>query len=164
MKKGITPVIAIVLLLMMTVASAGLAWMWLQSMQTSTQEQLTEQVKQIGANPFNVISVEKSGTDIKMVLRNKDKASIAGIGAKADIVLKIDNAVASTTDFVDGAGDDNNCLAQTTMDYGETCDLLLTDVTFPDQSETTEIHIITKEGYEITYTCTAQQTQGNFYC
>lgn len=36
-RKGITPIIAVILLLMMTIAIAGLAYTWLQRMQTSIQ-------------------------------------------------------------------------------------------------------------------------------
>ncbi len=36
-RKGITPIISVILLLMMTIAIAGLAYTWLQRMQTSVQ-------------------------------------------------------------------------------------------------------------------------------
>ncbi len=36
--RGVTPIISVVLLLMMTVAVAGLAWVWLQGMTTGTMD------------------------------------------------------------------------------------------------------------------------------
>ena len=38
-RKGITPIISVILLLMMTIAIAGLAYTWLQRMQTSVTNQ-----------------------------------------------------------------------------------------------------------------------------
>ncbi len=45
MKKGITPVVAIVLLLMMTVAAAGVAYVFVQQMMEGTGEAMTEQAQ-----------------------------------------------------------------------------------------------------------------------
>lgn len=45
-RKGITPVIATVLLLMMTVAAAGLAYTWVMGIQTQAQAGITTQMQQ----------------------------------------------------------------------------------------------------------------------
>ena len=42
MSKGVTPVIATVLLLMMTVAAAGAAYLWMNSLQNSIQQNVEE--------------------------------------------------------------------------------------------------------------------------
>ncbi len=44
MRKGISPVIAIILLLMMTVAAAGGTFLWIQNMTQGQQEQATEEL------------------------------------------------------------------------------------------------------------------------
>ncbi|MDY6762027.1 MAG: archaellin/type IV pilin N-terminal domain-containing protein, partial [Candidatus Nanohaloarchaea archaeon] len=44
MRKGITPVVAMVLLLMMTVAAAGAAYVWTQGIITGQQEEAEEQL------------------------------------------------------------------------------------------------------------------------
>ncbi len=41
-KKGITPIISVILLLMMSVAVAGIAWFWLQSMTQRVMSQTDE--------------------------------------------------------------------------------------------------------------------------
>jgi len=53
-KKGITPIISVILLLMMTIAIAGLAYSWLQKMQTSitvsTEDKTNEMLGGISMN------------------------------------------------------------------------------------------------------------------
>lgn len=44
-RKGITPVIAIVLLLMMTVAAAGMAYVWVRGVQEDTQKSVGDTLK-----------------------------------------------------------------------------------------------------------------------
>lgn len=77
MKKGISPVIAIVLLLMMTVAAAGAAYFWLTSMQSSIQKsagsQIGEITEQAGASfniPFANCSNSTAGTTAFVRIRN----------------------------------------------------------------------------------------------
>lgn len=54
MKKGITPIIAIVLLLLMTVMAGAATMLWIQRLQSSltsqTEEQIGRTVAQMGAN------------------------------------------------------------------------------------------------------------------
>ncbi len=45
-RKGITPVIALVLLLMMTVAAAGMAYIWFQDVQQETQDSVSDSLTQ----------------------------------------------------------------------------------------------------------------------
>jgi len=54
-RKGITPVIAIVLLLMMTVAASGGAWMWIQELQNEFQGQvdIRSDIKLISLTCYN---------------------------------------------------------------------------------------------------------------
>ncbi len=78
-KKGITAVVAIVLLLMMTVAAAGLAYMWISQMQTGTQqktsEQLNTQAQQMQSS-LNIESVWASGGMMFFSLRNTGSTTV----------------------------------------------------------------------------------------
>lgn len=166
-RKGITPIIAVVLLLMMTVASAGLAWAWLQSMQTSTQEKMEQQVKSIGANPFRVFSVEPLDHDanpatpsiMKLFIKNTEKTTLNGIGAADKLGIKINKRVQAAPTL---AGD---CLTKATLGANEACALEIQSTSFPALGATTEVGIATVDGYEISYVCTTKSAaDGGLYC
>lgn len=69
MKKGITPIIAIVLLLMMTVAAFGLTFVWVQSTQSDLQENVGEDISAIREKMSTCISIE-SVSEHNVYLRN----------------------------------------------------------------------------------------------
>ncbi len=59
-RKGITAVVAIVLLLMMTVAAAGLAYMWVGGMQTGVQKDTTTQAETIQQQASDCMKVDNT--------------------------------------------------------------------------------------------------------
>ncbi len=74
-RKGITPVIAIVLLLMMTVAAAGMAYMWIMSLQEDMEETANEGIAKQRRDASSAITIESvwkdpAGLDIQFVIRN----------------------------------------------------------------------------------------------
>ncbi len=78
-RKGITAVVAIVLLLMMTVAAAGLAYMWVGGLQQGAQQTGTEGVGQIKEQTQTALSIDSmwssnatnsSSGNISFTLRN----------------------------------------------------------------------------------------------
>ena len=74
-RKGITPVIAIVLLLMMTVAAAGMAYVWIMSLQEDIEEQANEGIRKQQTDASAVIAIESVWEDsvtgnIFFMLRN----------------------------------------------------------------------------------------------
>ena len=69
MKKGITPIIAIVLLLIMTVAAFGLTFIWVQNTQTGMQENVGENIKDIQAKASSCMSIDTINFN-KVYLRN----------------------------------------------------------------------------------------------
>ncbi len=74
-RKGITPVIAIVLLLMMTVAAAGMAYMWIMSLQEDMEETANEGIAKQRRDASAAITIESvwmdsAGLDIQFVIRN----------------------------------------------------------------------------------------------
>ncbi len=72
-RKGITPVIAIVLLLMMTVAAAGMAYVWIMSIQediaADTERDLANFNKQKNAR-LSISAVWNDSGDISMIIKN----------------------------------------------------------------------------------------------
>ncbi len=72
-RKGITPVIAIVLLLMMTVAAAGMAYVWIMSLQEDiaedTERDLDNLNKQKSAR-LSVSAVWKNAGNIDLIIKN----------------------------------------------------------------------------------------------
>lgn len=72
-RKGITPVIALVLLLMMTVAAAGMAYVWFMSVQeetqTTVQESLSERTGQM-AGAVTIDAVYETGNVAYVAVRN----------------------------------------------------------------------------------------------
>ncbi|MBU4300558.1 MAG: archaellin/type IV pilin N-terminal domain-containing protein [Nanoarchaeota archaeon] len=89
-KKGITAVVAIVLLLMMTVAAAGLAYMWISQMQTGAQAQGTEQLGKITQTTQTAYSIEtvnyQSATSMSYIIRNTGTLPIDLITATNRVV------------------------------------------------------------------------------
>ena len=77
--KGVTPVISIILLLLITVALAGSTYLWLSRTQTGylsrTSERITESEKQI-AGKIKIVSVWNESTQICMLLRNLSEQDI----------------------------------------------------------------------------------------
>ncbi|RLG13453.1 MAG: hypothetical protein DRN71_04805 [Candidatus Nanohalarchaeota archaeon] len=72
-RKGITPVIAIVLLLMMTVAAAGMAYVWIMSLQESVQNQGNEGVEKQQRETsaaITIVSAWNDSTHLAFIVKN----------------------------------------------------------------------------------------------
>lgn len=72
-RKGITPVIAIVLLLMMTVAAAGMAYVWIMSLQEQIQQTGQEGVDKTKKDASAALSIESGwnqGGNLYVALKN----------------------------------------------------------------------------------------------
>ncbi len=79
--KGITPIIAIVLLLLMTVAAAGTAYLWFTSTQGRIQQQVSGRITSTGANiQFQITGLvcDSSSNNISFYVRNQGDAISAG--------------------------------------------------------------------------------------
>ena len=73
MRKGITPIIAVVLLLMMTVAAAGLAYQFVINAQTGVQAGLEQEIAGTQAQSqakLTIDTVYNTTTDVVISLRN----------------------------------------------------------------------------------------------
>ncbi len=72
-RKGITPIIAIVLLLMMTVAAFGLTFVWVQSTQQDLQENIGKDIQGVTdrtSSQFSIESIYNDTGNISIVIRN----------------------------------------------------------------------------------------------
>lgn len=130
-RKGVTPVIAIVLLLMMTVAAAGAAYTWFSQMQEQLQSRATADLQseltvrdlRCNAKPDNtiVISLSNSGStsldldDVDVFVRGSDghlNSTITGRdwsgsgfespGGFGEVTVDLSNAGTGSTFLVEG--------------------------------------------------------------
>ncbi|NOR85178.1 hypothetical protein GQ473_03595 [archaeon] len=72
-RKGITPIIAIVLLLMMTVAAFGMTFVWVQKTQGEIQQGVSDDITNMmgkNAAQFGIESVYEDGNEISVIIRN----------------------------------------------------------------------------------------------
>lgn len=84
--KGISPVIATVLLLLMAVASVGGAWVWYQRQSTlvggQTEEKIGEQVQQQTGVAIGLAGLYKSGNQIGLIINNGATSTVNVTGYK----------------------------------------------------------------------------------
>ena len=81
-RKGITPIIAIVLLLMMTVAAFGMTFVWVQKTQGEIQDGVSDEVTNMmgkNAAQFSIESVynDSTGGLIAVIIRNSGTYSFS---------------------------------------------------------------------------------------
>src|SRR3989338_7036496 len=96
-RKGITPIIAVILLLMMTIAIAGLAYTWLQrtqtTIQTSTENTTSTLLSGLKVNlkvdGYNITCTQTNGKHIRIYGRN------AGTEQAKNLQLYVDDALVS---------------------------------------------------------------------
>jgi len=84
--KGISPVIATILLLLMAVASVGGAWVWYsrQSAVVSgqTEEKISDQVAQQSATSISLADIYTVGSDIGLIINNAGSSNVNITGYK----------------------------------------------------------------------------------
>lgn len=76
--KGITDIIAIVLLLMITISMVGFAWMWLQRLTVSAQNTTQSQINtlsNVAGQQLKIDNVDKTGG--KVTLRNTGTSTVS---------------------------------------------------------------------------------------
>ncbi|HIK00977.1 TPA: hypothetical protein H1016_05595 [archaeon] len=103
--KGITPIIAVILLLMMTIAIGGLAYAWIQRLQTTTQSTV-ENVTTALSGTFKVLlRVEGYNTTCggvsnwaiaRIVYKN------AGVEAAKNVRIYVDDGLRTESDVING--------------------------------------------------------------
>ncbi|VVB60118.1 Uncharacterised protein [uncultured archaeon] len=142
-KKGITAVVAIVLLLMMTVAAAGLAYMWVGGLQKGAQDTGTQGVNQIQQQAQTSLKADSmwnnSLSNISIALRNTGTTAV-DLGA-AGTAYYLNGQAATITGFSGQSLAPNQVLT------------INTNVSFPSVAQTKIIRLATPGGYDISFTC-----------
>ncbi|PIO00446.1 hypothetical protein COT72_01950 [archaeon CG10_big_fil_rev_8_21_14_0_10_43_11] len=165
-RKGITPIIAIVLLLMITVAVAGSVNFWLSNVQRSTQsgvEESTTQISQSAQNRVDIrfkrcesTTIEPFSTDITVNIHNVGTQPIRG--GTVSLTLRdedgTDLAYKENSEVVDFTESDLLAVGDSisvTWTIEEATDGLYLTV-----SETYGLHITLPSGTATDTTCVAQ--------
>ncbi|MCK5333209.1 MAG: hypothetical protein KAJ24_01755 [Candidatus Aenigmarchaeota archaeon] len=101
-RKGITPVIALVLLLMMTVAAAGMAYVWFMDVQEETQETVRDSLSQrtdqmAGAIVIDAVYETGAASSTDVIIRNTGSVTYTGgvnvfVGSQACVAAAVVNA------------------------------------------------------------------------
>ena len=133
-KKGITPIISVILLLMMTIAVAGLAYTWLQglqgSVQTSTENRTSRMIGNINVelkiDSAELASCGTSVANVSVYFRN------TGTEAANNLQLYVDNA------YISGASNTSVSPAST-RSYNYSSVAALADVSWINQTKTFRI-------------------------
>lgn len=101
-RKGITPIISVVLLLMMTIAIAGLAYTWLQRMEATVQSETENTTQELLGGLKASLSVEgyravcyssNSAVEINFFVRN------SGTKKVSNLRLYIDDSLTNLTNY-----------------------------------------------------------------
>ena len=148
-KKGITAVVAIVLLLMMTVGAAGLAYVWVTNLQGNVQTKAGEGVTDIANQQDAKIAIDSVYNDtsvtpnlVKVIVRNIGRYTFVDEG---NFQVYYGGVPVTVTGFTDG-----------TSNAPKTVRTVVLPATsnFPKFGETKEVKITSEiSTATITYTC-----------
>ncbi len=153
-KKGITAVVATVMLLMMTVAAAGMAYIWITDMQKEIQEGTSAQIQQQQIQSHAIVSIDSmwnASGNISFVLRNVGSHSFS------------DPAAFSV--YYDGIPVEKKDVGfspSTALSPGSTT-LVYINRSFATPSSPKTIRIITDVGTDVSYKCRISSASMN-YC
>ena len=153
-RKGITPIIAIVLLLMMTVAAFGLTFVWVQETQSEIQESISQDITDItdkNSATFNIESIYNDTGNIAIVLRNTGRYSF--------------DDLSTFSIYLDGKMKTNPLASGTQFPSKDVQTLTLTDSwdsTIADNQPHT-IKIVSPMSTQTVFTCVPSKTE-NGYC
>ena len=158
-RKGITPVIAIVLLLMMTVAAAGMAYVWIMDLQEDIGEETKKDLANLNKQKNARLSVEtvwntSGGTSdglISVMVKNAGSYAFSDDDAKAIRVIIGRDEV----DHADGVAAGLGCYDEITT-QGTTCTFISSAETFPiERGEVGQviIKVVSPIGLGDTYVC-----------
>ena len=123
-RKAVTPVIAVVLLLMMTVAVGGVAFMWLTKMQEDMQDDISKQQEEMRKKATAGLTItaawEDSGGTIAILVRNSGSYTFNSEDID-DIEVYYDGKYIDTLDNYFTGGD---CVGGTGLAPGESCEAI----------------------------------------
>lgn len=167
-RKGITPVIAIVLLLMMTVAAAGLAYEFIMNMSEKQTEAIGEQVSAQSdkmRTELRVLQIQNGSNqdNFTFFVKNTGSMNLNPIDKKS-MELKVDGKMLIDLDSdVDVTG---SCFEEDQIiDVGETCNMIIehVDMNYPDLDKTKTFEFILDSGYVFVYSCN-RVSADDYFC
>lgn len=154
MRKGISAIVAIILLLLMTVAAAGIAYTWLTAMQSGTQQTVSSGISEIEektGTKIEIISVTKTGNFFNVALKNSGQSIF-------------DITTTNTQVIIDGTkvtfSQDCNAL-----EAGKTCTITTSDgPQFPSSGVTRDVKVILSNGLTLSYKCYGKYVGSQLVC
>lgn len=122
-KKGISAIVAVILILMMTVAASAVAFYWLTKIQGQLQggtEQYQETTFERMASTANILNMDFNytyqggvGSSLRTIVQNVGTNDIEIMNRSADpnfrVILRDANQSLVCSTIIDGAGGDLNC-------------------------------------------------------
>ncbi|MEA2004204.1 MAG: archaellin/type IV pilin N-terminal domain-containing protein [archaeon] len=156
-RKGITPVIAIVLLLMMTVAAAGLAYEFIMNMSEKQTEAIGEKVEGQSdkmRTEIRILQIQENGADLDFLIKNTGSIEIYNI-TKATTDYEVGGKIETTPDF---SGD----CTSSTIEIGETCTLTVDGQSLPSVGTVKTFKFILPSGYTFAYGCNRASATDDF--
>ncbi len=158
-RKGITPVIAIVLLLMMTVAAAGLAYEFIMNMSEKQTEAIGEQVDAQSnkmRTELRILQVQESGADLDFLIKNTGSLAVSRIN-HSTTDYKLDGKIIPTTPVFS-----DTCYTEDSIETGETCTLTVAGAALPVFGTTKSFEFILENGLKLTYGCNLASVADDF--
>ncbi|MBW6461518.1 MAG: flagellin [DPANN group archaeon] len=158
-RKGITPIIAIVLLLMMTVAAAGLAYEFIMNMSDKQTSAIDDQVNAQSdkmRTDLRILQVQKNSGNLNFIIKNMGSVVIAGINDTTTDYI-VDGKINAITPSFSG-----DCNTKPTIEISETCTLTVTGETLPMVGTTKTFEFILKNGYKLSYGCNVASSTDDF--
>ncbi len=161
-KKGITPVIAIVLLLMMTVAAAGLAYEFIMNMSETQTEAIAEQVEAQSdkmRTDIRILQIQNTSSAnlLQFIIRNQGSTDVPEI-SDTNTEIKLDGKILPSATLNDSCTDK-------TIIAGTTCYLNVTAADFddlPDVGTTQNFEILLDNGLTLAYACNKASATDDF--
>ncbi len=164
MRKGITPILSVVLLLMMTIAVFGITYTWITDssgdIQSSAEENIAGTKVKMSAQ-VNIVSVYRDSTsgNLALTLRNTGSYAYSNSGSSNNpynIVVTLDDqpaSISSTKDYSTGSS--------VTGDFkkGDTINIV-TATAFPTNSGVHKIKVNMPNGISDEYTCSVIGSSG----
>jgi len=133
MSKGITPVIAIVLLLMITIALIGFAYVWFQHTATGLTSNIGRQVNRTTTQMGESITITSFDTDNRVVyVKNIGSSSI--ILSKTDVYVGGKLIPNSCGDGVAAPGKTFNCTLPESIESGDSVKIVTGGGSFDETS------------------------------
>ncbi len=150
-RKGITAVVAIVLLLMMTVAAAGMAYMWVMGIQQKTAETTNEDLDRQQQLASTRLTIESIWKETAAPYAGNISFAVRNTGA-----MSFDNMTGFTV-YIDGKMD-TAAIDMTANGLGQTLSsnevkAVKTKVPWPLTGKAVEIELVTPAGYKFSKKC-----------